>query len=145
MTVVGEQVRAGRRLRVLIVDDHADATEALAVLFSLLGHDTRTALTAGEAQDLAPLYRPDVVLLDIGLPDIDGYELARTLRANGAAALYIIAITGWCRPEDRERALASGCDLHIPKPIDIDRVCKAMRSVSERVTRRRLRAHRRTS
>lgn len=140
MNAVAEEGSAPRRLRVLIVDDHAEASEALVVLFSLLGHDIRSARTAAEAQELVTLYRPDVLLLDIGLPDVDGYELARSLRAGGAAALYIIAVTGWCRAEDRERALASGCDLHIPKPIDIDRVCKAMRYVSESIARRPVRA-----
>lgn len=138
MTVVVEQASAARRLRILIVDDHAEATEALAVLFSVIGHDTRTARTAREAQDLVGLYMPDVLLLDIGLPDVDGYELARTLRANGAA-LYIIAVTGWCSAEDKERAFAAGCDLHISKPIDVDRVCGAIRSVCKKLPRRSMR------
>lgn len=136
MTATLEQARSARRLRVLIVDDHAEATEALSVLFSVLGYDTRTSQTAAEAQSLVPVYQPDVLLLDIGLPDGNGYELARTLRASGAAALYIIAITGWCRAEDRKRALAAGCDLHMSKPIDVDRVCGAIRSVAETLPRR---------
>lgn len=110
----------------LIVDDHVDMTEALCVLFSVLGQEMRTARTAMEGLRVVREYEPHLLLLDIGLPDLDGYELARRVRGSGATRMYIVAVTGWCREEDRARALAAGCDLHIPKPLDVESIRAAI-------------------
>lgn len=104
-------------IRVLVVDDYPDSAASSAMLLTLFGYDCRTAHTGREALELAAAFDPAVVLLDIGLPDISGYEVARMLRERqGDHPLYLAAITGWGQPEDRVRALAAGFDQHVLKP-----------------------------
>jgi len=108
-------------MRVLVVDDNIDAAEALAMALGMFGCETRMAHTAQSALAVAPAFGPDAVLLDIGLPDLNGYELARRLRAlPGGAAMTLIAATGWGQDRDRQRAFEAGCDHHLTKPIDVD-------------------------
>ena len=109
--------------RILIVDDSRDGGESLATLLRVLGavvslaHSGRTALTAVDA------FRPDVVLLDIGMPGMDGYEVARRIRANPANRhISLIALTGWGQDEDRKRSVAAGFDHHLVKPADIEQL-----------------------
>jgi CheY-like chemotaxis protein len=102
--------------RVLIVDDYPDAAEATCMLFKQLGHSVRQAHSGTRALDEAEEFHPDVVLLDIGLPDLSGYEVARTLRQLHGRELYLAALTGWGQPEDRARAIGAGFDQHILKP-----------------------------
>lgn len=107
------------RFRVLIVDDYPDAAESACVLLSMLGHDCRFATTARQALVEAAHFEPEVAILDIGLPDLSGFDLARELRKMSAGrALYIAAITGWGQPEDRVKAFAAGFDHHVLKPAD---------------------------
>jgi len=107
--------------RVLVVDDNEDAAETLAMTLELHGCEVRTAATAAQALDVLPGFAPAVALLDIGLPDMNGYELARRLRLlPDGAALTLIATTGWGQQKDRERAFAAGFDHHLTKPIDVD-------------------------
>jgi CheY-like chemotaxis protein len=107
------------RVRVLVVDDYPDAAEVSAMLLELFGHDCRTAMTGEDALVQAAAFDPDIVILDIGLPDISGYDVARTLRAQHRdRPLYLAAVTGWGQPEDRVRALAAGFDVHVLKPTD---------------------------
>ena len=106
--------------RVLVVDDNADAADSLGLLLGLEGHQVECAYTAAAALQRVTAFAPEVVLLDIGLPDIDGYEVARRLRAlPGGAAMTLVAITGYGQAEDRERALASGFQTHLVKPVDL--------------------------
>ncbi len=106
--------------RVLIVDDNVDAAETLAMILSLEGHETLAIASAEEALEQCTRFKPDVILLDIGLPGIDGYELARRLRAQpGSAHLRLIAVTGYGREEDRLRAQRAGFDDHLVKPVDL--------------------------
>ncbi len=113
-----EPVELGK-LRVLIVDDFPDSAEVSAMLLELFGHECRTAITGQDALTQAAAFDPDIVILDIGLPDISGYDVARTLRAQARdRPLYLAAVTGWGQPEDRVRALAAGFDLHVLKPTD---------------------------
>ena len=105
--------------RVLIVDDYPDSALSTSMLLSLFGCECRTAATGHGALSQAAEFDPEIVLLDIGLPDISGYEVARVLRARqGTRPLYIAAVTGWGKPDDRVRALAAGFDQHIVKPTD---------------------------
>jgi len=109
--------------RILVVDDNRDAADALSMLLSVLGATVSVAYGGPEALDLLDAARPDVVLLDIGMPGIDGYEVARHIRANPVhAGVLLIALTGWGQVEDRVRATRAGFDHHLVKPPDIDRL-----------------------
>jgi CheY-like chemotaxis protein len=108
---------------VLLVDDNADALEALAELLRDYGHDVWTAHDARSAIDQASQRRPDVVLLDIGLPDIDGYELARRLREDlGLQGALFVALTGYGEARHRQLAREAGFDHHVTKPIDVKKL-----------------------
>jgi CheY-like chemotaxis protein len=109
----------GRRQRILVVEDHEDAREMLGELVRALGHEVHEAADGTSAVDRALRLLPDVTLVDIGLPGVDGYEVARRIRNDPRGKpLRLVAVTGYGRREDRERALASGYDEHIVKPVD---------------------------
>ena len=110
-------------LRVLVVDDNVDAAETMATMLELFGCTTLLAHTAAGALALAPDFLPEVALLDIGLPDFNGYELARRLRGlDACAGTKLIAATGWGQERDRQLARDAGFDHHLTKPIDIERL-----------------------
>lgn len=112
-------------LRVLIVDDNADAADCFALLLQLSGHVSRIAHTGEQAMALAEAFLPDIAFLDIGLPDMDGHQLARALRRRLGPSVTLVALTGWGGEETRREALANGFDLHLTKPADpqaIDRI-----------------------
>jgi CheY-like chemotaxis protein len=111
-------------LRVLVVDDNRDAAELLTMALDLSGCQTLIAHTAGAALELAAGFQPQVGLLDIGLPDMNGYELARRLRLvpGCESGLVLIAATGWGQDKDRQRAFEAGFDHHLTKPIDFDQL-----------------------
>ena len=105
--------------RILVVDDNLDATDTLATMLALLGHEVRTATDGLTALDLAEAFRPAVVVLDIGLPGLNGYDAARRLReAPWAMDTLLIAVTGWGQAADKRRAQEAGFDFHLTKPID---------------------------
>ncbi len=125
-------------LRVLVVDDGADLRESMAMLLELLGHRVSTAADGKSALERARAELPDLVLVDIGLPDIDGYEVARTLRADAATrGLRLVALTGYASPEHRDRSLAAGFDLHLAKPLDAETLQRALDGGGVRAERRR--------
>jgi PAS domain S-box-containing protein len=105
--------------KVLVVDDNADSAESLAMILSLRGHEARTALDGQEALAVAREFRPEVVMLDIGLPGMDGYEVARRLRADYDGIL-LVALTGYGQDEDRRRSKEAGFDHHLVKPVDFE-------------------------
>jgi len=106
-------------VRVLVVDDNRDAADSLALLAGTLGAQTLAAYDGVSALVESERFRPDVVFLDIGMPDIDGYAVARELRGRpGGERLYLVAVTGWGQPQDRARAQSAGFDRHFVKPID---------------------------
>ena len=106
--------------RVLIVDDNVDAADSLAMLLKSDGHEAETAYSAHTALEAVERLRPEIVLLDVGLPQLDGYEIARHLRAkNTVPGMRLIALTGYGQEEDRERARAAGFDDHLLKPADM--------------------------
>jgi PAS domain S-box-containing protein len=108
-------------LRILIVDDNEDAADALAMILKLEGHEIRTAYSAEFALAELPAFLPHVALLDIGLPGMTGYELARRMRAAaGGSSLRLIAVSGYGQAEDRARSHAAGFDAHLVKPVLID-------------------------
>jgi signal transduction histidine kinase/ActR/RegA family two-component response regulator len=103
-------------MRLLIVDDNVDAADSLATLLRLKGHETVTAYSAEEAMRAAKIFPADIVLLDIELPDIDGYEVARRLRKNGSNS-KLVALTGHGKPHDIQQAFDAGFSTHITKPV----------------------------
>jgi CheY-like chemotaxis protein len=105
--------------RVLIVDDNEDAANSLAMILKLGGHETLSVYTAADALTRAVAFKPDVVLLDIGLPGMDGYEVAQQMRElPGLRDVRLIAVTGYGRSEDRMRAREAGFDDHLVKPVE---------------------------
>jgi signal transduction histidine kinase/CheY-like chemotaxis protein len=106
--------------RLLVVDDNVDAAESLADWLELTGHEVRTAHDGPAALEAAHAYQPEVVLLDLGLPRMDGYEVARRLRESLAAKnVVLVALTGYGREEDRHRSREAGFDYHLVKPVDV--------------------------
>jgi PAS domain S-box-containing protein len=107
------------RLRVLVVDDNVDAAESLAVMIRLWGHEVHLAHDGRSALAAAAALRPDVVLLDIGMPGMDGYEVARRLRQDpDLGAAVMVAVTGWGQEDDRRRSHEAGFTFHLTKPVD---------------------------
>ena len=112
---------AARAHRVLVVDDHEDSTESLGLLLRLMGHDVRLAADGPSALDAVQEFSPEIVFLDIGLPGMDGYEVAARLRENpGFAQTRLIALTGYGQEEDRQRSLEVGFEAHLVKPIEME-------------------------
>jgi PAS domain S-box-containing protein len=117
------RTRPANRRRILVVDDNEDAAESISMMLSLDGHEVRTAYDGPEALETAGAFRPEVILLDIGLPGMDGYEIARRLKQNGGLdSALLVALTGYGQEEDRRRAEAAGFDLHLTKPVRPDRL-----------------------
>lgn len=119
------------RRRILIADDNPDAAESLAMMLELEGHEVRVAHLGRAALSLAQMFRPDIALLDIGMPDLSGYEVAQELRRQPwAAKVQLIALTGWGQDSDRRRAAKAGFDHHLTKPVDLDKVAALVASGS---------------
>lgn len=110
--------RKHRAVRVLVVDDYRDTVESMATLLRLDGYEVEVAFDGTSALRAAQAYQPDVVLLDIAMPGMDGYQVARKLRAMFREALLLIAITAFGFEEDRRRSEEAGFDLHLVKPVD---------------------------
>jgi CheY-like chemotaxis protein len=109
---------AGRRI--LVADDVKDAADSLAMLLELRGHDVRTAHDGDEAIEVAEAFRPHIVLLDIGMPKLNGYEACRRIRAQPwGRSIVMVALTGWSQAEDRRRTDEAGFDAHIVKPVEV--------------------------
>jgi len=105
--------------RILVVDDNVDAAETLAILLRLAGHSVEVAHDGAAAIGMAQAKRPELAFLDLGMPGMDGYELARRLRADKAlAGVRLVALTGWGQDEDRRRSAEAGFDLHVVKPVE---------------------------
>ena len=118
-------IPAGRRI--LIVDDNLDSALSLSMLLQLVGHETHNAHDGLEAVEIAARVKPDVILLDIGLPKLNGYEVCRRVRAlPGGKEVMIIGLSGWGRDEDREMSRDAGFDVHLVKPVDFDALTKLL-------------------
>jgi CheY-like chemotaxis protein len=117
----------GSALRVLVVDDNQDAASMLGEAVTMLGCDARVAHDGPAAILVADEFAPHVALLDIGLPVMDGYELATRLRdSRRGEQLRLVAITGYGQSADRERAASVGFDAHLVKPVDLDRIARLL-------------------
>ncbi len=114
---------SGRALRILVVDDNADAADTLALLLEELGHASGVVLEAPAAVEAALAFKPDVVFLDLGMPHLNGFDLAIELRRQaGLAGVALIALSGWGTEEDRSRSRQCGIDHHLTKPVKLDEV-----------------------
>jgi len=121
---VSEEIRRDappRPRRCLLIEDHVDAAESLAMLLELIGHEVEVAFDGAGGLEKARALRPEVVLCDIGLPGMDGYAVARALRAAPESqTCFLIALTGYGQDDDRRRALEAGFDAHLVKPVDLE-------------------------
>jgi CheY-like chemotaxis protein len=115
---------------ILIVEDNADARETLRRLLELQGHRVRVAADGSAALETVRARQVEVALIDIGLPGMDGYEVAHRLRAAADKPIMLIALTGYGLPEDRRRSVAAGFDLHMVKPVDPEELERALRASS---------------
>jgi CheY-like chemotaxis protein len=107
------------KLKILIVDDNRDVAASLATFLQFIGHDVRVAHDGEKALELAEAFRPQTILLDLGMPGIDGYEACRRIRkAEWSSNMRLIAITGWGQDEDRRKSADAGFDVHLVKPVN---------------------------
>ena len=113
--------------RILVADDNNDALESLATLLELSGHEVYTAANGAVALESAEQHRPEVALLDIGMPKLDGYEVARRIRAQPwGQRITLVALTGWGQDSDRRRSQEAGFDSHLVKPLDLDKLTELL-------------------
>ena len=110
---------SARGMRVLVVDDNVDAAKSLAKMVEFIGHEALVAHAGREAVEVASRERPDVLLLDIGLPQLNGYEVCQSLRASGVTDTLIVAVTGYGQDSDRQLAADAGFDVHLVKPVSL--------------------------
>jgi PAS domain S-box-containing protein len=129
-TTVAGMAQPQRIFRVLVVDDNQDAAQSLAMLLEILGHRVETSNDAASALSRAPVFQPDLVLLDVGLPNMNGYEVARALRAQPSMReSTLVACTGYGQEDDRRKAREAGFDHHLVKPVhmeDLERILVRM-------------------
>ncbi len=108
------------RCRVLVIDDNADIRESVATVISLLGHQVLTAIDGEEGMQSGRQFQPDLVLMDVGLPGMSGYDVAQLMRAEAWGRRAVLAaMTGWAQESDRQQAVAAGFDVHVPKPVEL--------------------------
>jgi DNA-binding response OmpR family regulator len=123
---------APQHFRILVVDDNHDSALSLAMMLSIMGHETRTAHDGESAVVTAESFLPEVVLLDIGLPKLNGYEVAQRIReSDWGQSMFLIAVTGWGQEEDRHRSSEVGLNVHMVKPVEpaaLERLLSELRS-----------------
>lgn len=122
-------VSQGRR--VLIVDDYQDSASCMSILLTMIGNICRTAILGSEALAVAREFQPEVVILDIGLPDLSGYEVAPQLRKMIDSKFYLAAITGWGQKQDIDRTYQAGFDQHVMKPASLVKIKDIMGRAEE--------------
>ena len=119
----GDAPRRAARLRVLVIEDNEDAASSLKQVLELSGHEVEVALDGPSGLALARAHRPEIIICDIGLPGMNGYEVARALRADPASrSAFLIALTGYARPDDARRAAEAGFDRHMGKPPPLEKL-----------------------
>ena len=123
----GARAEGERSKRVLVIEDNVDSAQSLADILELAGHDVRIAHDGRSGLAIAREYRPDVILCDIGLPGLDGYEVAQAVRRDDSLrSVRLVALSGYAQPEDRQRTSDAGFELHIAKPPDLDALMAAV-------------------
>jgi CheY-like chemotaxis protein len=127
----GKAHKPGTNRRVLIADDNRDSADSLALLLKIMGNEVGTAYDGEQAVEAAAALRPEVVVLDIGMPKLDGYEACRRIREQPwGQGMFLIALTGWVQAEDRQRTAEAGFNQHMVKPVDPDVLMKLIASLS---------------
>jgi CheY-like chemotaxis protein len=135
MTAPSDTLPKTGQIRVLVVEDHEDCLLTMVELLSIRGCQVRSARTGAEALATALEFRPDLMFLDLGLPIMSGYEVARAVRADSrTAGMMIVAVTGFGMPEERARALEAGIDVHLIKPVPYEHLHAAVLACSTRYT-----------
>jgi len=115
------------QLKILVADDNADAAESLVVLLQSRGHVVRTAPDGRRALEFAEAFRPDVILMDVAMPELDGVAAARAIRSTSwGAGIRIIALSAWGQEGDRRRTQEAGMDAHLVKPVDPERLMRIL-------------------
>ncbi len=130
-------------LRVLVVDDWPDSIMTLQLLLQSWGHEALVAVDGSQTLKMAELIELDVVILDIGMPGMDGYEVAKRLRQRNRRKPIIIAHSGYCTDADIRLALEAGCDYHLAKPVDPDDIKRLLESCEQPTSRQRSRRRKR--
>jgi CheY-like chemotaxis protein/anti-sigma regulatory factor (Ser/Thr protein kinase) len=126
---------AERKRRILVVDDNRDSALSMALMLKLLGNEVRTAHDGVQAVELAESFRPEVVLMDVGMPRLNGYEATRRIKEHQwGKKQIIVALTGWGQEGDRLQSQAAGCDGHLVKPVNLDDLQKLFTEVAEQRT-----------
>ncbi len=116
--------------KILVVDDNRDAARSLAILLGIMGNETRTAHDGLEALELAPDFAPDLVMLDLGMPKLNGYETARRIREQPwGQVMQLVALTGWGQDEDKRKSYEAGFNSHIVKPIEPTALAKLLADI----------------
>jgi CheY-like chemotaxis protein len=119
------------KLRILIADDSQDSVDSLAMLLRIMGHEVGTAYDGEQAVEAAEAIRPEVMLLDIGMPKLNGYDACRRIREQPwGKEVFLMALTGWGQEEDHRRAEEAGFNGHLVKPVDLDALTKMLASWS---------------
>jgi len=132
MTLCNPHGSTSRPLRVLIVEDNPDGREMLRLLLELSGYQVLVAVDGLQGVEKAEREQPDVAVVDIGLPRLDGYQVAQRIRARLGSNIFLITQTSYGRPEDRRRALAAGFDVHLTKPVEPAELCRWLEKVARR-------------
>lgn len=123
-------------LRVLIADDNEDAADMLAMILDSRGHEVRVAHDGLEAVSSAVAFQPDVALLDIGMPELDGYQVAEQIRRLAGTSVMLVAVTGWSEPGVAPSQVYPGFDHHLVKPIDLERLTACLLEQQKQKERR---------
>jgi CheY-like chemotaxis protein len=132
----GEEPSPNSSLRILIVDDNRDGADSLGMMLRIMGNDIRTAYDGRTGVELAKDFDPHVVLLDIGLPGLNGYEACRRIREqNSGKEIVLIAVTGWGQEDDLRRSHEAGFDHHLVKPVNSQELLKLLGGLSDAVQR----------
>lgn len=116
--------------RILIIEDNSDACETLSLLLRMLGHHIEAAATGPDGIARALVSRPQVVLIDLGLPGLDGFEVARQIRAALGEGVRLLALSGYTQDDDRRRAYEAGFDAHLSKPVELEDLNRALKDTA---------------
>ena len=134
--VIEQKTASGTRRRVLVVDDHGDSVDWISQLLNADGHETAVAYNGAEAVRMAQSFRPDVAILDLGLPILTGHHVARLIRSQPwGKEMVLIALTGWAAGEDKRKSAETGIDIHLVKPADGDELRRLVRETARAINK----------